>query len=175
MRRLAGLLAILCFTISAPVKAQALLSVSPLALRLRIALPRSADSLWSWYRPTTPDHRMEFGWMFVVPGNPEYSVGWMLFKRSGTRPMSGSLSDLLRAGQSSAFGGGQRAQLLRRIRPRVSADADTLMIELRDSTAIAEIFRTKPDSVILTIILPDNPASLRKIRVHYEPMPNQEL
>jgi hypothetical protein len=175
MHRLALILWLAFAPAVATAWAQERLVVTPSTVRLAVAVSDSPDSLWTWYHPTTPDGRMEYGWFFVVPGTPEFSVGWMLFKKPGDRPASGSLKDLLAVGQRSVFGGGQRAQMLRRVRPSVVIQRDSLVLALVDSTAIADIFRSKPGTVSLQIIRPDAPSSTRTLRVIYSSMPDDEL
>lgn len=141
--------------------------VQPTLARFAVLIGRSADESWHWYHAATPDSRLEYAWLVRIPAEPDYVVGFWLFKRPGSQPSSGSFSDLVGAGQLSTFRGAGLGQLVRGYRPTVRSNADTVFIELTDPRVVAAVFHLRPAMVTIEIVSPQTTTVRRSIPVVY--------
>ena len=66
----------------------------------QFTLPVPQRPEWKWRRPETRDNAQEYRMdVSVKSGEIDYTFGFYLWKRAGSKPGTGSFSELLKAGQ----------------------------------------------------------------------------
>src|SRR4029077_4370172 len=66
----------------------------------RFVIPVPDKKVWSWYLPNTPANQEEYRWTVKVANNGKsYGFGFSLYTRGGQKTASGTLAQLLNAGQ----------------------------------------------------------------------------
>src|SRR6185503_10551698 len=99
-----------------------------------LSLPVPARDHWSWNQPETRDNAREYRMDVTVKNDgKEYTFGFYLWKHPGASPGSGSLGDLISAGQTSLFERTEpkRMTIVRNADVRVKSKGDRLVITVR--------------------------------------------
>jgi WD40 repeat protein len=109
----------------------------------------------------------------VTNNGKSYSFGFSLFKRRDQKPASGTLQELLNAGQSNLWGtnkdGGASAI---EGDVRVSAEGNNVVITIDDTKLRAQLFSSRPPVVEFESALPgEEKVSTRTVAVTYEDAP----
>src|SRR5262249_19612868 len=74
----------------------------------KFIIPVPEKERWSWYLAKTPANEEEYHWQVNVKNNGKsYGFGFSLYKMGGRKQASGSLQELLSAGQSNVWGAGK--------------------------------------------------------------------
>jgi hypothetical protein len=134
-------------------------------------IPVQQRDRWTWRRAETRDNQQEYRMDVTVKndGN-EYTFGFYLWKYHGASSGSGSLSDLISAGQKSLF---ERAQsrLMTRVKDaevKVSIKGDIVVITLRDKDDINRLFSSKPADVVFKVKIPGDSDISETVPVTYK-------
>jgi hypothetical protein len=120
----------------------------------RFRIPEPPRSVYLWNLPATGEAGHEYGWMVRVPGSaPDsgWEVGYSFF-RGYAGPDSGSLAELLAAGQSDAWhvepdGSARVLEASRGVTAR--PDSMAVVIQLSDGALIDRLFGGHPPTVNL--------------------------
>ena len=138
--------------------------------RFTLPLPRRRG--WKWRRPETGDNTQEYRMdVSVKNGGSEYTFGFYLWKRAGAKPVTGSFSDLLEAGQKSVFERPASARLFSLVRDaavKVSERGETLIITISGRKNVARLFDGKPPEVTFKITVPGDDPKQETVPVRYE-------
>ena len=100
----------------------------------------------------------------------EYTFGFYLWKYPGASPKSGSLSDLISAGQKSLFERTEpgRMTIVRDADVRVKSKGDRLVITVRGEKDLRRLFSSRPTEVIFKIKYPDEAEISQTVPVVYQ-------
>jgi hypothetical protein len=128
--------------------------VTPAGARLVVALGSEA-TVWRWYDARTPTSVMEYEWNVIVPDAAgDYHLGYRLFKFPGAAPESGDLNALVRRGQvdvgRASVEDGRTVVLPARLPLGLRPEPRRLVFLLRDSAAVATVFRERPATATVT-------------------------
>lgn len=127
-------------------------SVAPGLVEFRIPLEQPADPIWSWNREETEDNACEYMWQVAVPnGNGRYSFGLYLYKSPGSKPQSGKLQDLFKAGQASVFREDSQGHgdLVEDSSVTVSEEDGRIVLRISDPGLIQTIFSNHPKTATI--------------------------
>ena len=136
----------------------------------RFTLPVHARAEWRWRLPETAPNAREYRMdVSLLNEGREYTFGYYLWKRAGARPGSGSLSDLIKAGQESVF---ERSRpglfgIVRDGGVSVKADGGGLVIEVRGRKNVERLFSGRPAEVTFKIEVPDGSPVSKIVAVNY--------
>jgi mannose-6-phosphate isomerase-like protein (cupin superfamily) len=137
----------------------------------RFTLPLPARTEWKWRLPETPSNAREYRMdVTVVNGGREYTFGYYLWKRAGARPGSGSLTDLIKAGQESVFERSQR-QLFGIVRDggvSVKSEGSAVVIEVRGRKNIERLFSGRPAEVTFKVETLGGAPFSKTVTVNYQ-------
>ncbi len=117
--------------------------------------PATNKKRLAWYKKATPNDMLEYSWSVIIGDDKlGYQFGPVLFKRGGTRPRSGSLSDLIKACQqslwhNSAEGGDNIGDY-----GNADVKGGKVRIKINDGALIKKLFEAKPKTVEMTIYTP---------------------
>ena len=117
--------------------------------------PPTNKENFSWYKRETPTDNLEYTWSVIIGDDKSgYEFGPVLFKPGGTRPRSGSLSDLIKACQqslwhNSADGGDNIGDY-----GNANVKGGKVRIKINDGALIKKLFEAKPKTVEMTIYTP---------------------
>ena len=116
--------------------------------------PPTNKEKFSWYKTETPTDNLEYTWSVILGDDKSgYEFGPVLFKPGGTRPRSGSLSDLIKACQQSLWH--NSAEGGDNIGDYGNADVKGGKVRIiNDSALIKKLFEAKPKTVEMTIYTP---------------------
>jgi len=134
-------------------------------------IPVQPRDQWTWRRADTRDNQQEYKMdVTVMNEGKEYAFGFYVWKYHGASQRSGSLSDLIHAGQKSVF---ERAQsrlmtIVRDAKANVSVKGDVVIISLSDKDVIKRLFSSKPAEVVFKIKIPGDPDITEKVPVTYQ-------
>lgn len=135
------LLALLVATFSSGCRAiQSEKSVSPSCMvsddEAIFTFPISSKDTYEWNN--APDKVLEYECQAVFG---EYSLGFTLFKHPESNPASGSINDLLRAGQCNAWAS---REYMKDVAVTIKYQDKSLVVTLKDNDLIQEMFSQKP-------------------------------
>ena len=136
-----------------------------------LSLPVQRRDRWSWNQPDTRDNAREYRMDVTVKNDGmEYTFGFYLWKRPGASPGSGSLSDLISAGQKSLFERGESRlmTIVRGANVRVKNEGDRLVITVRGEKDLRRLFSSRPTGVIFKIKYPNEPEINQTIPIVYQ-------
>jgi len=100
----------------------------------------------------------------------EYTFGFYLWKHPGASPGSGSLGDLISAGQTSLFERTEpkRMTIVRNADVRVKSKAGRVVITVRGEKDLQRLFSSRPVEVIFKIKYPNEPEISQTIPIVYQ-------
>jgi hypothetical protein len=136
-----------------------------------LSLPVQSRDRWSWNQPGTRDNAREYRMDVTIKNEgKEYTFGFYLWKHRGASPKSGSLSDLISAGQKSLF---ERSEsrlmtIVRGADVKVKLKGDHLVITVRGEKDLQRLFSSRPAEVIFKIAYPDEPEIMQKVPIVYQ-------
>jgi hypothetical protein len=137
----------------------------------RFTLPAPQRPEWKWRQPETKENAQEYRMdVSVKNGSSEYTFGFYLWKRRGQKAGTGSLSDLLEAGQKSVFERSTSARGFSLVPDggiKVSEIGDTLLITISGRKNVARLFSGRPAYVTFKLAVPGE-AKSNLIPVKYE-------
>lgn len=138
----------------------------------QFTLPAPQRPEWKWRRPETRDNAQEYRMdVSIKSGETEYTFGFYLWKRAGSKPGTGSFSELLKAGQRSVFERPASARgfsLIPDMDVKVSERGDTLLITISGRGSVARLFNGKPSNVTFKIVVPGDDPKWKTVPVRYE-------
>jgi hypothetical protein len=135
------------------------------------SLPVQPRDRWSWRQPDTRDNAREYRLDVTVKNDgKEYTFGFYLWKHPGASPGSGSLSDLISAGQKSLFERSEprRMTIVRDADVRVKSKGDRVEITVRGEKNLQRLFSSRPTEVIFKIKYPDEAEISQTIPIVYQ-------
>lgn len=128
---------------------------------------------WGWRLAETKDNQMEYRMDVTVKNEgTTYTFGFYLWKRQGTSPGSGSLSDLVSIGQKDLFERTQSNMMTRvkdaevKVKTKQSTD-DLVIITLKDKKDLERLFSSKPSEVTFKIKIPGDSEVSQPVQVVY--------
>ena len=136
-----------------------------------LSLPVQQRDRWSWNQPGTRDNAREYRMDVTIKNEgKEYTFGFYLWKHPGASPKSGSLSDLISAGQKSLF---ERSQsrlmtIVRGADVKVKLKGDHLVITVRGEKDLQRLFSSRPTEGIFKIKYPDEAEIMQKVPIVYQ-------
>lgn len=98
--------------------------------------PISSKESYEWNH--APDNELEYECEAVFG---KYSLGFTLFKHPESSPASGSINDLLKAGQCNAWAS---REYMKDVAVTIKYHDSSLVVTLKDNDLIEEIFSQKP-------------------------------
>jgi len=117
------------------------------------------DGVWVWNQAATADNLLEYRWdIRVTTESGEYSFGFYKFKPPGSSEARGSLEDLLKVGQVSAWKpdvGERGNSVMQGVRPSVSATNGTMLVQLADAGFVRLLFADRPATVSVRAKTPE--------------------
>jgi hypothetical protein len=134
-------------------------------------MPVQSRAKWNWRLPTTRDNQQEYRMDVTVKNEGrEYTFGFYLWKRGGSKSGSGSLNDLISTGQKSLF---ERAEsrlmkIVRDAEVKVKTKGDVVVISLKSSNDLKRLFSAKPAEAIFKIKYPDETEIVQTIPIVYQ-------
>ena len=143
-------------------------SVGPARARFVISVPDK--KVWSWYLPNTPANQEEYHWTVkVTNGGKSYSLGFSLYKRAGQKPASGTLAELLNAGQVNLWSSTEDGASVIEGDVRIRAEGNSVVVMINDRKLLAQLFSTRPAVVAFESGLPgETNVTTRIVAVTYE-------
>ena len=130
---------------------------------------------WRWKRAETRDDGLEYRWgVRVTTGGQEYEFGFSLFKFPGAAEGSGSLEDLLRAGQASLWklapgrSGGTVVKTVKSAKVLVSAKDETVLIQITDAALVQLLFGEHPATARVVAKTPETTEAEVVVPVQYQ-------
>ncbi len=98
--------------------------------------PISSKETYEWNHAS--DNALEYECQAVFG---KYSLGFTLFKHPESSPASGSINDLIQAGQCNAWAS---REYMNDVAVTIKYQDDCLVVTLKDTALIEEIFSQKP-------------------------------
>ena len=137
----------------------------------QFVFPLPVRSLWSWRQPATKDNAQEYRINVTVQNDErKYAFGFYLWKRSGAVPQSGTLSELIKAGQASVFGRNSagRFEIIREAGIKLKLAEDRLVVLIRGRENVERLFSSHPSEVTFEIKLLDEALISQTVPVVYQ-------
>jgi hypothetical protein len=137
----------------------------------RFVLPVPPRNEWKWRQPAVRDNAQEYRLGLNVENNgTKYAFGFYLWKHAGAKPQSGSLSDLIKAGQTSVFGRTPEGmnRIIRDAGIKSKLDKNMLVITIHGQKNIERLFSARPSEVTFEIKVPDEPPVSRTVAIVYQ-------
>lgn len=137
----------------------------------KFVLPLPSRSEWRWRLPETQGNMQEYRLSVAVENEgKKFSFGFYLWKRSGAQPQTGSLSELIRAGQTSVFGRTSAGMnsIIRDAGIKAHLDKDMLIITIRGKENLKRLFSARPAEVTFDIKVPDEAPTSKVVAVTYQ-------
>jgi hypothetical protein len=136
---------------------------------VRVVFPRDTARGWGWSASTARDYQPEYVWSMTVDG---FDGPTTLLLRVGRRDSLArdfpSLDSLVAAGRATRCTGGM-SLICRDSGVTATVDGDRVVLTLRDSARIVELFGLRPESVQVRRSVPEEPYDYRSesARVEY--------
>jgi hypothetical protein len=128
---------------------------------------------WDWRLADTKDNQMEYRMDVTIKNEGKtYTFGFYLWKRHGTSPGSGRLSDLISVGQRSLFERSQSNMMTLvkdaevKVKIKESSD-DLVIITLKGKKNLERLFSSKPAEVTFKIKIPGETETSQPVPVIY--------
>ncbi len=137
----------------------------------KFVLPVPVRPEWKWRRPETKDNAQEYRMDVGVENEGrKYAFGFYLWKRAGATPDSGSLSELIRAGQRSVFGRTPAGmnEIIREAGIKTKLDKNMLIITIHGQKNVERLFSAHPAEVTFEIKVPDETPTTKTVAVTYQ-------
>jgi hypothetical protein len=137
----------------------------------QFVLPVPVRPEWRWRLPETQDNMQEYRLdVSVVNEGQKYTFGFYLWKRAGAEAESGSLSDLIRAGQKSVFGRNPQGMnsIIRDAGIRTKLDQNMLIIAIQGKKNVERLFSGRPQEVTFEIKVPGEAPLKKSVEVRYQ-------
>lgn len=138
----------------------------------RFTLPVPARAEWKWRLPETRPNAREYRMMVsVVNKGREYIFGYYLWKQAGATPASGSLSDIINAGEKSVFEGSPQSRLLKHLTDvdvSVKPEGGGVVIEVRGRKNVKRLFSGRPGAVTFNVDTPGGSQVSKTVAVNYQ-------
>jgi len=137
----------------------------------QFVLPVPIRPEWKWRRPETEDNAQEYRMSVAVENDGgKYSFGFYLWKRAGAQSQSGTLAELIKAGQTSVFGRTAAGMntIIREAGIKSKLDKNTLIITVRGQKNVERLFSGRPAEVTFDIRVPDEVPIARTVAVAYQ-------
>ena len=148
-------------------------TVGPSEARIVIPVEPQAGP-WRWNAPDTPENRREYGWQVELADSTgtawRYQFGFSHFKAPGATSGSGSLADLLAAGQATIWertptGGGQ-AVAWGRVHVRALGDS-AVVLSIIDPATLERLFASRPTTATVLTATPGRPEERMPLALTY--------
>lgn len=141
--------------------------------RAAFVFPVEEQAVWEWQLPTTPIGAPEYEWSVTgLTEGRKYSLGFSRYQFTRSVGIySGTLDDLLRAGQSTFWleteEGGMRADTA--VDVAVERETGQIVVSLGDSLLIRRLFSSRPDSMSFWTSYPGTPRTEHTVPIRYLP------
>lgn len=136
-----------------------------------LSLPVQSRDRWSWHQPGIRDNALEYRMDVTVKNDGrQYTFGFYLWKRPGASPKSGSLSDLISAGQKSLFERTEprRMTIVRGADVSVKGKGDRIIITVHGDKDLQRLFSSRPTELVFKIKYPDEAEISQTIPIVYQ-------
>lgn len=137
----------------------------------RFVLPLPVRPEWKWRLLETKDNMQEYRLSVGVENEGrKYTFGFYLWKRAGARAESGSLSELIKAGQTSVFGRTPAGlnEIIRDAGIKTKLDKNMLIIAIRGQKNVERLFSAHPAEATFEIKVPDEAPTTKAVAVTYQ-------
>jgi hypothetical protein len=154
--------------IASGAEAQPTVVVTPLLAELSI--PVAHGGPWRWARADPSDNALEFEWeLSVTSGGQEYQFGFSFFKFPGSKERTGSLDDLLKAGQASLWkiGSDGAGSLIQDAAVSATAGNGRVVIRLSTPAYVRLLFGARPPTAKVLTRTPDGSRESLEVSVEY--------
>ncbi len=128
--------------------------------------PITDSGEWVWHRKSTEDKAMEYSWEIVIGATASaYNFGYYLFKFPGQIQTKGSLAELLREAQLSAWlstsmpDGGTTGDFRTDLKVRGGIVDHWVVVAIKDDHTFKTIFKDKPKTAQFVVRHPDESKS----------------
>ena len=134
-------------------------------------LPVDTRDKWTWQRADTRPNAQEYRMDVTLKNeDKEYTFGFYLWRRAGARSGSGSLKDLIAAGQKSLF---ERSEsrlmtIIHGADVKVKVNDNRLEISVHKSDDLKRLFSGHPTEATFKIKYPDSPEAIQKVPIVYQ-------
>jgi hypothetical protein len=137
----------------------------------RFVLPVPTRNEWKWRQPAVKDNAQEYSLGLNVENNgTKYAFGFYLWKHAGAKPQSGSLSDLIKAGQTSVFGRTPEGinRIIRDAGIKSRLDKNLLIITIHGQKNVERLFSARPSEATFEIKVPDESPVSQTVAIVYQ-------
>jgi hypothetical protein len=145
-------------------------TVSANAAEFSIPLAGPTNTRWNWYLNATSEDALEYQWgIRVRASDSEYEFGFLLFKFPGSSAATGSLEDLLKAGQATVWKNGSDGSSSAILDARVSVSArdGALLVRITDPAVVHRIFGGHPATARAVSKTPGAAETTREVAILY--------
>ncbi len=134
-----------------------------------IEIPVPAHALWQWHTGEVPENTVEYEWQIYLgePDAPRYGLGFLLFDHPHATPNEGTLSELIRAGQTNLWSLHDRRAIRHGAAVQVEVADNGLVIRLENPVIVQELFGSRPPRVTLVVQGPGSPRNSEPVTVNY--------
>lgn len=145
-------------------------TVSANAAEFSIPLAKPTNVRWNWYLSATREDALEYQWgIRVRASDSEYEFGFFLFKFPGSSAATGSLEDLLNAGQATLWktdsDGSSSAILDARV--SVSERDGAVQVRITDPAVVDRIFGSRPATARAVSKTPGAAEATHEVKILY--------
>ena len=164
-------LLLICALLVLPVQARSTYSAVVTPKQATFTIPVTPRDRWTWRRSDTKDNQQEYRMDVTVKNEDrEYTFGFYLWKHHGASSGSGTLSELITAGQKSLFerAESRRMTIVRDTQVKVVNKDNLVVISLRDKDYIQRLFSSKPSEVVFKIKIPGDADISQTVPVSYQ-------
>ena len=137
----------------------------------KFTLPAPTRKRFEWHLETTRPNEQEYRMHVMVENEGQhYTFGFYVWKSRVSKPGSGDLSDLLKAGQKSIFAPALRGMHLIARPPVITVTQKdrSIVITIRGKEEIARLFSGRPNEVVFEIRLPGDSLISKTVAVTYK-------
>ena len=137
----------------------------------KFILPAPTRKRFEWHLETTRPNEQEYRMHVVVENEGQhYTFGFYVWKSKVSKPGSGDLSDLLKAGQKTIFARTQSSMhMVARVPVITVTQKDrSVVITIRGKEEIARLFSGRPNEVVFEIKLQGDSLISKTVAVTYK-------
>ena len=134
-------------------------------------LPVDTRDKWTWQRADTRPNAQEYRMDVTLKNeDKEYTFGFYLWRRANARSGSGSLKDLIAAGQKSLFERGESRlmTIIHGADVKVKIKDKRLEISVHSGDDLKRLFSGHPTEATFKIKYPDSAEVIQKVPIVYQ-------
>jgi ABC-type phosphate/phosphonate transport system substrate-binding protein len=137
----------------------------------KFTLPAPTRKRFEWHLETMRPNEQEYRMHVVVENEGQhYTFGFYVWKSRVSKPGSGDLSDLLKAGQKTIFVRTPSSMHMIARTPVITVTQKDreIVITIRGKDEIARLFSGRPKNVVFEVALPGDPPISKTVAVTYK-------